>query len=658
MFSYRPHREAVLRWLWMVVILGLATRAPLLAADVPELEEIAMRAAVQAVAPSVVRIEIIGGFTTGGGTRSDGGVATGLIVAEDGYVISSAFHFANESTSILVTLPSGQRAAASIVARDHSRMLVLLKVNFDERLPMPQTTPRDEIAVGQWAVAVGRTYAADAPNVSVGIISATNRVWGKAIQTDAKVSPANYGGPLIDLHGRVLGVLVPLSPEGQGPRAGAEWYDSGIGFAIPMAQVVKQLPRLREGKDRHAGILGVSMKSKDVYGAPVVIGICLPNSPASDAGLKAGDQIVEVEGRAIQRQLQLRHALGPLYAGDVARVVVLRDGQRIEVQAELTDTIQPYEHPFLGILPRRGVDPDGDALIVRFVYPGGPADEAGIKADDALVGIDGQPLDNTESWRERLAQYQPGESLAINIRRGQQTIEATVTLGAMPTDVPDDLPPAHPPVDPTAQRPPVGVVDIQLPEEPNQCFAYVPDGYDPSIPHGVVVWLDAPGSLDKQQVIDLWKEHCTQRDLILLAPASVDPKRWQPTEIEVVRKMLDEFLSRYEIDDSRIVVHGYQGGGALAYRVAFAHRQVFRGIAAVDAPLPMPPPPNDPLFRLAVYSCASTKSALNRRIGQGVNRLRGAKYPVTAKAPEGTARYLNAGELTELARWIDTLDRI
>ncbi len=153
-----------------------------------------------------------------------------LIVSEDGYILSSAFAFAGKPSSILVTLPSGKRVSATIVARDTSRMLVLLKVAADEPLPVPTQVPRQELSVGQWTIAVGRTYPDSFPNVSVGILCAINRVWGKAVQTDAKVSPSNYGGPLIDIRGRVIGMLVPLSPQQEGEFAGAEWYDSGIGF--------------------------------------------------------------------------------------------------------------------------------------------------------------------------------------------------------------------------------------------------------------------------------------------------------------------------------------------------------------------------------------------------------------------------------------------
>ena len=203
--------------------------------DLSSQEEQAIRSAVDKIAPSVVKIETIGGLERVGRVLVSTGPTTGLVVAEDGYVISSAFNFIQQPSSILVTLPSGARAAAQIVARDHSRMLVLLKVNTAEKLTVPTAVPRTEMRVGQWGIAVGRTYDQKEPNISVGVVSAINRIWSTAIQTDAKISPANYGGPLIDIQGRVLGVLVPLSPQKQGGEvAGAEWYDSGIGFAVPL----------------------------------------------------------------------------------------------------------------------------------------------------------------------------------------------------------------------------------------------------------------------------------------------------------------------------------------------------------------------------------------------------------------------------------------
>ena len=216
--------------------------------DLATLEERAMRAAVERVAPCVVRIETLGGLEQLDGQLLGAGPTTGLIVGSDGYILSSAFAFVGQPTSILVQLPTGQRVAATIVARDESRMLVLLKAASAVPLPVPTWVPREELAVGQWTIAVGRSVPAAAPHVSVGILSAINRVWGKAVQTDAKVSPSNYGGPLIDIQGRVIGILVPLSPQQEGEFAGTEWYDSGIGFAVPLADLQPRHP-LSQGDD-------------------------------------------------------------------------------------------------------------------------------------------------------------------------------------------------------------------------------------------------------------------------------------------------------------------------------------------------------------------------------------------------------------------------
>ena len=196
-----------------------------------------MKAAVNRVADSVVRIETVGGLEKVDKVLVGTGPTTGVVVDPDGLIISSAFNFIQKPTSILVTLPGGKRLAAEIVARDYSRKVVLLKVDVEEPLKVPTAIPRDEMQVGQWTIAVGRTFGDEYPNVSVGVLSATNRIWGRAVQTDCKVSPANYGGPLIDIQGRVFGILLPLSPQGTSETAGSEWYDSGIGFCVPLVDV-------------------------------------------------------------------------------------------------------------------------------------------------------------------------------------------------------------------------------------------------------------------------------------------------------------------------------------------------------------------------------------------------------------------------------------
>ncbi|MGW8257731.1 MAG: S1C family serine protease, partial [Thermoguttaceae bacterium] len=170
-----------------------------------------LMAAVEQVAPSVVCIETIGGLDRLEGVLLGSAPTTGLIVDSDGYIVPSAFNFVNKPTSIVVRLSDGVRKAAELVATDHVRMIVLLRIKTHRPLPVCPLAPSDEMRVGQWTIAVGRTFDASKTNVSLGILSAKNRIWGKALQTDAAISPLNYGGPLVDIHGRVMGVIVPLA---------------------------------------------------------------------------------------------------------------------------------------------------------------------------------------------------------------------------------------------------------------------------------------------------------------------------------------------------------------------------------------------------------------------------------------------------------------
>jgi serine protease Do len=594
------------------------------------------------------------------------GPTTGLAVAADGYIISSAFNFIQQPSSILVTLPSGNRTPAQIVARDKSRMLVLLKVNTPEKLVVPRAVPRSEIAVGQWSIAVGRTYDQPEPNISVGVVSAVNRIWSRAIQTDAKISPANYGGPLIDIQGRVLGVLVPLSPQGQTGQgqtsevAGSEWYDSGIGFAIPLAEILDRVPTMREGKDLHPGLMGISLKPGDMYSLPADIAACQAGSPAYKAGIRAGDTIVELGGLAIARQAQLKHALGPRYAGDKLHVVYLRgkDKQRLETDVELAEKLIPFETPFLGILPLRD---RGTGVKVRYVYPGSPAEAAGIKSADAITALGDTAAADAAQLRELVANVEPKAKALLKIERGGQTLSLELSPAALPTEIPPDLPPAlaDPPA-PPAEKPATGLIEIKLPEETNECVAYVPETYHPEVPHGVVIAIPAPGKVDRDKLMERWKTVCEERHLIVLVPMPAEADKWQATETAFIRKTLDDVLAHYHVDPTRIVAYGYQVGGAMAYLIGFEHRDRVRAICAVDA---VPPPrvtipDSDPIQRLAFFIGKAEKSSSAALMKTLTERLKEEKFPVTEKPLGDDSRDFTAEDLTELARWIDSLDRI
>lgn len=627
-------------------------------AELAELEEEAFRAAAARVAPAVVRIETLGGLERVGRVLAGTGPTTGLVVGEDGYIVSSAFNFLHRPASILVRLTGGTRKPAQLVATDHSRMIVLLKIEVDKPLAVPEFAPRGELRVGQWALALGRVFDGDAPNMAVGIVSAGNRVWGKAVQTDAAVSPNNYGGPLVDIAGRVIGVVAPLSPQGDDEMAGHEWYDSGIGFAVHADQVLRALPRLKAGEDLHPGLLGVNLRGANPAISDAVVANCHPNSPAQKAGLKSGDRIVEINGRPVGRVAELKEELAQFYAGETVRLAVARDDERFERELELVAELPPYEHPFLGILPMRDSLPDG-GVAIRYVYPEGPAGRAGIQRGDVLAGLRDRAIKDPNELRDELAQYEPNGEVGLSVVRDGKTLDVAVKLGRLPEELPpEELPPAHAGTQP-AQGPGAGSsISVKVPEFPNDAWAYLPRTYRPDLPHGLVVWLHDAEGLEWDELLAQWKPECDRGQWLLLAPKAVDPRRWDRIELSLVRKLIDQVSNEYMIDPARIVVAGRDVGGAMALLVASQNRDVVRGIGLIDAPLPGRIAPNEPLQRLAFFIARSEKSRHAAAMTAGVQRLREAKYPVTMKSLGNDSRPLTPEERAEFSRWVDVLDRL
>ncbi len=639
----------------LAIALAVASAAPLgsaLGQDVQQAEQQAIKSAIQRVAPSVLRIETVGGLERVGQTTIAAGPTTGVAISEDGYLVSSLFNFVQLPSSILVTTPSGKRAPAEIVARDESRMMVLLKVNTDEKFAVPEVAPRSQWRVGQWTIALGRAIDPQQLNVSVGVLSAKERVWGKALQTDAKVSPSNYGGPLIDIQGRVLGVLAPMSPRGDDAMAGSEWYDSGIGFAVAWEDLLARLETLKQGQDLKPGVLGVVLDGADVYADPCKIGGVRPASPAADAGLLVGDEIVEINGEPTIRQAQLKHALGRLYAGDQVHLIVRRDDQRLPLAATLTDELLPYQHPFLGVLPRRDFQEEG--VAVRYVFADSPAAKAGIQTADVILGLGGEAVQGIAQLQDLITRFSVDETVPIRWRRGDQEMTADAQLTALPEEVPSDVLPE--PTDPPGAAPDnlaTGEVEINLLEEANKCHAFIPADYRPDASFGLLVWLHAPQFGDAPALIEQWKDICTQNHLVLLLPIAQDPARWTPTEIDVVEKAIEQLRKEYPVSADRIVIGGEEAGGAMAILTMFSASEVVRGVVAFDAALPRraAPPDSDPLKRRAFFFMPGFQSKLAEPIADAVKLLRAMKHPVTQVDSGGEE--MTRGDRESIGRWVE-----
>jgi len=257
------------------------------------------------------------------------GATTGVILSQDGLVLTSLWSFQLQPVAVVVGLPDGRRFTARALGRDFSRGLALLKIEGKD-LPCPEPAPPASYRTGSWVLALGRVFGPKTPEISLGIVSATGRIGGKAVQTDASVSPANYGGALVDLSGRILGVLVPLSPRGY--AAGIQWYDSGIGFAADWRGIQEVLPRLKKGEDLHPGFLGVATSPADLGPGAKIASV---TGPARKGGLRKGDRILTLAGERVLNPFHLKRLLAARYAGEKVPLRLRRGMKEIDLQVTL-----------------------------------------------------------------------------------------------------------------------------------------------------------------------------------------------------------------------------------------------------------------------------------------------------------------------------------
>ena len=642
-----------------VAMLGIvAGRAA--AQDLALREQEAFRAAVARVAPAVVSIETIGGLDQVGEVLVGTGSSCGLVVDPDGFIVSSSFNFAHRPASIIVTLADGTRAAAQLAATDETRKLVLLKVEVGKKLPTVEPVPQAEIRVGMWAVAVGRGFDAAQPNVSVGIVSAVNRIWGKAVQTDAKISPANYGGPLLDVRGRVVGVLVPLSPTEHDDSSGFEWYDSGIGFAVPLEHVLRVLPRLKAGENLKPGVVGVRFQGGNIYADPPRLAHVRANSPAFKAGLRRGDSIVAVDGRRVALQVQVSEQLQRRYAGDTVRLEIARGDEKFERELTLVEKLDPYRRPFLGILPQRTTPAAGEGVEVRHVYADSPAARLKIAPGDRVLAVNGRAVADRDALATAVAEAEPGKSIELEIGRGSERSKFASDPASEPESIPEDLPPAR--VDP----PPAGdrvatnePVKIKIAEFSNDCTLLIPPNYREHVAHGIVVLLHRDGSgAPPKPLVERWRKACAERSLLLLIPRAAEKDGWSRPDVEFLGRAIDRTAEQYRVDPRRIVAHGVDAGGRFAAAVAGALAERIRALAVVNSPSLPINVENEPATPLAVYVASEANFSGADRLKSAVAELRKRFFSVVQRTMPAGADYPADEAFAELLRWIDSLDRI
>lgn len=288
--------------------------------------------------PSVVTIKVEG---------SDGsGTGSGWVYDDKGHIVTNnhVVAGAGQGGKITVILANGAQRPATIVGRDVSYDLAVLKVDGGGLTPLPLGVSAD-VVVGDPVIAVGAPLGLDS-TVTTGIISALNRpvTTGSAtdrsfinsLQTDAAINPGNSGGPLLDMQGRVIGVNSAIARV-SGDSLGSQSGNIGVGFAIPSDQVKTTVDQLiATGKAVHP-VIGVFL-DREYTGEGVRIAqnepgrtALVPGGPAEKAGLKPGDVIIEFDGRPMTDPDELVVAIRSKAVGDSVSLVIERGGERKNV---------------------------------------------------------------------------------------------------------------------------------------------------------------------------------------------------------------------------------------------------------------------------------------------------------------------------------------
>jgi len=268
------------------------------------------------------------------------GLGSGVIVDARGYVLTNN-HVVDGADRLRVRLADDREFEAEVVGTDPKTDLAVVRIDADGLVPA-LTAESDRLRVGQWVMAIGSPFGLS-KTVTAGIVSATGRGgmgitdYGDFIQTDAAINQGNSGGPLIDLHGRVVGINTAIAS----PTGGS----NGVGFAIPIDLAKVVMKQLMEHGSVERGWMGIVMgrltpelaKSFGYRGTDGVLvdDITDPKGPGAKAGLRAGDIIVAIDGKRVRDMTVLRNGIAAHRPGSKLELGVFREGGTRKVEVEL-----------------------------------------------------------------------------------------------------------------------------------------------------------------------------------------------------------------------------------------------------------------------------------------------------------------------------------
>ncbi len=377
--------------------------------------------------------------------RRSSALGSGFVISEDGYVVTNN-HVIDKADEIDIEFFSGEKLSATVVGTDPKTDIALLKVEPQKPLPFVKFGDSDTARVGDWVLAMGNPLG-QGFSLSAGIVSARNRAlsgtYDDYIQTDAAINRGNSGGPLFNMAGDVVGVNTAiLSPTGG---------SIGIGFSMASNVVKRVVDQLKEYGETRRGWLGVRIQdvTEDVaeaMGLEKVAGALVtdvPEGPAAEAGMQAGDVILSFDGRDVEDTRGLVRQVGNTAVGKTVRVVVFRDGKtktlkvtlgRREVAEGSIPVAQPgkpeapQEKSMMGLTlkpldddlrAQLELDATATGLVVTEVDEMSEAYEKGLRAGDVITEAGQQKIANISDLDARIAEAREAgrKSLLLLVRR-------------------------------------------------------------------------------------------------------------------------------------------------------------------------------------------------------------------------------------------------
>lgn len=297
-------------------------------------------ALVEAVVPSVVSIDTAGlrqkrfrdyyGRTFVGPPRAVQGVGSGVIISEEGHVVTN-HHVIEGNPIINLTLHDGTVHSARVIGSDPAVDIAVLKINNSGPFQALKFGDSSKIEVGHAVFAIGNPFGIGT-SVTDGKISAKQRlildIDVELFQTSAPINPGNSGGPLVNIHGEIIGINSRIYSSDENKPGSV-----GIGFAIPSNDAQRSFHSIVSKKQPERGFLGMALQGNDSTGVRI-IGL-VQNSPSDQAGLEVGDMILSYDGKQVIGAGQLISLIQRSRINSVVRLRVQRDGTTQDIEAKI-----------------------------------------------------------------------------------------------------------------------------------------------------------------------------------------------------------------------------------------------------------------------------------------------------------------------------------